>query len=542
MVARNVLMEEQPVSSTPAPAETLMQRFEGRQSNELVLAFAGPIGCGIKSVVNAARRSLLKLNYRVEVIKVSQFLEESLAAGRIQATVKDQEWSDPFYRYRKLQEAGKRIRELSENKHILAEFAVSQIVLDRERSRDEAVNAPVESYSQRVAYLIDQVKRPEEVDLLRALYRNLFYLVGVTKPYAQRKRLLEDDGVDETETEKLIEIDRSEEGLWGQQLDKTLHLADFFVRNDALVDQRNAIDRFVSLIHGDKSKTPDVLETGMYAAYAAGLRSACLSRQVGAAIANTNGDVIATGCNDVPAPKGGLYGGARSHQDHRCVHIGDRECFNDYYKRKLQEDIGYVLDVIFRENGVGNSGKILKQSLEAIYKKTRLGSLIEFSRSVHAEMDAIVSLARSGGEGIRGARLFTTTFPCHSCARHIVASGIEEVIYIEPYDKSMAQQLHRDAISFESPADYSEEMNDEDRRHQESKVKFLHFEGVSPRLFATVFRADGRKNKDTGRFVPIATENPAKVLPEYLDNYHAFEDAAVKHFAEKLSKLPSVKY
>jgi deoxycytidylate deaminase len=519
-----------------ASDEPLMAKFASRQSNEIVIAFAGPIGCGIQSVINKTRSSLLDLGYqRVEVIKLSKFLSESIDAGKITSLPRPKDASAKFFHYRKLQQAGRDVRENSRNKQILAEYAVQQIVLNRETDPKQASEGGVVPVPPRVAYLIDQVKRPEEVELLRALYRNLFYLIGVTKPYLQRKKLLEEEGVYEEETTALIDIDKNEEGEGGQRLDKTLHLADFFVRNDANIDQRNSINRFMRLIHGDKSQTPDRLETGMYAAYAAGLRSACLSRQVGAAIANRAGEIIATGCNDVPAPLGGLYS-ANSVADLRCVHKGG-ECFNDREKRVLQKDIGEVVKSELKKRNIdGDSEEWLEGLLEKIYKETRLGSLIEFSRSVHAEMDAIVSLARGGSVGVGGATLYTTTFPCHSCARHIVAAGISEVYYIEPYEKSMAQELHDDAISFEEPKSRSErEMSDVEETGP--RVRFLHFEGVSPRLFATVFRAEDRKSKQTGKFIPISENSPRKILPEYMDNYRDFEDAAVKHFQDALKQL-----
>ncbi|ATR77806.1 hypothetical protein CTI69_29345 (plasmid) [Klebsiella pneumoniae] len=34
-------------------------------------------------------------------------------------------------------------------------------------------------------------------------------------------------------------------------------------------------------------------------------------------------------------------------------------------------------------------------------------------------MDAITSLARLGNGGFSDKVLYTTTFPCHNCARHI---------------------------------------------------------------------------------------------------------------------------
>lgn len=527
----------------------LMERFSSRESQEIVIAFAGPIGCGIKSVINSTSRNLKKIGYsRVEVVKISKFLEDLVQTDQSLTIQQEIGWSDQYYRYRRLQEAGKEVRRRSGNKHILAEYAVERIVLLREKVQDNLTaenSSPVQSQSERVAYLIDQVKRPEEVELLRALYRNLFYLVGVTKPYAQRTRMLEDEGVDETETVRLMEIDRNEEGNHGQKLEKTLHLADFFVRNDVTMDQRDAIDRFVKLIHGDKSQTPDRIELGMYAAYAAGLRSACLSRQVGASIASPSGDILSTGCNDVPAPGGGLYTSRSGKPDFRCVHKEGKKCFNDFYKRELQAEIGRsISDVLKTQLGdeapVELSSQRMQAVLNAIYGETRLGSLIEFSRSVHAEMDAITSLARAGGPSLREATLYTTTFPCHSCARHIVAAGIREVYYIEPYEKSMAQQLHDDSIVFEfPPLSIKDQEDNSTLADSENKVRFLHFEGVAPRLFAELFRADGRKDKVSGQFIPIQASDPSKILPEYLDNYRDFERAAVQHLHADMIRVSS---
>lgn len=512
--------------------ESLTERLKSRESNEIVIAFSGPIGAGIQSVINKTRASLLEIGYsRVAIIKLSNFLNDKLESGSLKPLLVKAEKSNRFAYYRKLQQAGRDLRERTENMQILAEYAVQQIVVDREHNRDLG-----ESEDDRVAYLIDQVKRPEEVELLRALYRNLFYLVGVTKPFKQRRKILEEEGIYEEEIDELMEIDRNEEGKGGQRLDKTLHLSDFFVRNDSNLERRDSIKRFVSLIHGDKGKTPDCLEIGMYAAYAAGLRSACLSRQVGAAITNKAGEIIATGCNDVPSPFGGLYS-ANSPFDQRCVHKDEGTCFNDREKRKLQQSIGEVVRQKMADLQIEKpiESAWLDALLDSVYDETRLGSLIEFSRSVHAEMDAIVSLARTGSVGVSGATLYTTTFPCHSCARHIVAAGIKEVYYIEPYEKSMAEVLHKDAIAFEEPR---EATNDGDGL-EEYRVKFLHFEGVAPRLFAAVFRADGRKEKKSGKFIPISTGSPAKILPEYLDNYHDFEDAAVKHFNVVINDLMS---
>jgi len=105
---------------------------------------------------------------------------------------------------------------------------------------------------------------------------------------------------------------------------------------------------------------------------------------------------------------------------------------------------------------------------------TRVGNLTEFGRAVHAEMESILSAARRG-VAIRGTTLFTTTFPCHNCAKHIVGAGIRKVFYIEPYPKSMAEELHSDSIGFAQDGEVS------------GKVEFAPFVGIAPRRYATLF-------------------------------------------------------
>jgi deoxycytidylate deaminase len=538
----------QPASTSEAGLKSTMELFKSRESQEIVIAFAGPIGCGIGSVNTKAAEVLKELGYQVKKVKLSKFLQDCLNDKLVETLPKRETDSDKFSRYRNLQHAGGKLRDRFKSMALLAEFAAKEIRVYRDANSNDVVNNDIsqlgKSEPQRTAYLIDQVKRPEEVELLRVLYRHLFYLVGVTKSYTQRHKTLADEGISSEEITELMEIDRNETGEdSGQRLGKTLHLADFFIRNDDSLDQRESIRRFVRLIHGDKTLTPNRLETGMYAAYAAGLRSACLSRQVGAAITNLSGEILATGCNDVSTAGGGLYReDDESRSDKRCVHLQDAKCFNDLEKHKLKQSIGEVLkqhlDALNLEHEISSS--LLTEFQNSIYDKTRLGSLIEFSRSVHAEMDAIVSLARRGGPGLLEATLYTTTFPCHSCARHIVAAGISQVFYIEPYEKSLAQELHKDAIAFEDLRPISTISNINAK--QEKLVQFLHFEGVSPRLFAVVFRAEDRKERKTGKYVPIAAVNPPKVLPEYLDKYQEFETVAVSNFDTKLNELVSSPY
>jgi hypothetical protein len=93
-------------------------------------------------------------------------------------------------------------------------------------------------------------------------------------------------------------------------------------------------------------------------------------------------------------------------------------------------------------------------------------------------MDAILTCARLG-ISVRGKFLYVTTFPCHNCTRHIVASGIARVYYVEPYPKSKARELHSDAICF-----------DEAEAKDSGRIPFLPFVGIGPRRYLDFFSLD----------------------------------------------------
>jgi deoxycytidylate deaminase len=170
---------------------------------------------------------------------------------------------------------------------------------------------------------------------------------------------------------------------------------------------------------------------------------------------------------------------------------------------------------------------------DKIFNGTSIRDLIEYSRAIHAEMDAIISVARTSGGMVVGSTLYTTTFPCHSCARHIVAAGINRVFYIEPYEKSLAKDLHSDSIEF----DHDDENSGEKEIHVmqsspvgQAKTRFVHFEGVAPRQYLNLFRMHSdRKTKELGKVINVHPVESQKSITEYLDDYRDFETKVVEH-------------
>jgi len=159
---------------------------------------------------------------------------------------------------------------------------------------------------------------------------------------------------------------------------------------------------------------------------------------------------------------------------------------------------------------------------EKIYKGSKIASIMEYSRSIHAEMDVITTMARKSNGGTKGKILYTTTYPCHNCARHIVSSGIKKVVYIEPFEKSLALDLHDDAIT---------------TGENQSKVTFTDFEGISPRRYNKFFMPTGeRKDEKTGVAEKFNTQYNNHIDVQYLDSHRNYEDLVAKRFLSEVAK------
>ncbi len=491
------------------------EKLKKRESKELVIAFSGAVGSGLQKAVDTAKEVLITEGYEVEEIKVSDLILQAMKKSGVEVIADSR---DKKSRIINLQNAGNELRNKFNNE-ILAELVVTDISVYRKTEQIEKTgdNSAEEYTPPKTAYLVNQLKHQDEVELLKTVYGDLFYLIGVLASEDVRKSALIDDDLSDSDAAEVMDKDRKQNISHGQQLEKTLLLADFFIRDNHSNDKIlfDKIERFIKLMHGYNGMTPTYDECGMYTAYSASLKSACLSRQVGASITNEQGVVIATGCNDVPKSKGGLY--AEGHNpDNRCVNKG--LCSNDKHKEKLCVEISQVLseELNMSEEKANDLAHLIKNN-------SRLKDLIEFSRSVHAEMDAITSVAREGGLSVKGCNLYTTTFPCHNCARHIIASGIETVIYIEPYEKSLALRLHGDDISY----DPSETENDS------KKVIFMHFEGVSPKQYMNFFCSRGDRKDKNGKAIKNTIHPRHKVAREYLDNYQTFENRIVKALRDR---------
>lgn len=115
---------------------------------------------------------------------------------------------------------------------------------------------------------------------------------------------------------------------------------------------------------------------------------------------------------------------------------------------------------------------------ESLRQKALVQNVIEYLRPVHGEMAALTSAARLG-IAVAGSTLYCTSFPCHECAKNIVAAGIRKVVFIEPYPKSRVTDMFDDSITVD--------------QHVADRVAFESFVGIAPLKYVDLFTAPVRK-------------------------------------------------
>jgi Deoxycytidylate deaminase len=362
----------------------------------------------------------------------------------------------------------------------------------------------------RCAFILRSLKHPDEARTLRSVYGPRFILIAAHVPREQAINRLANEIAHSEDThvadehkerarrlydrearpeEKYSDEERNrqrQEGDpdndFGQNVRDTYRHADCFV--DASDDEvmRDELLRLVKLLFGDPFLTPTRHELAMFQAHAASLRSSALARQVGATVLDDNGALIACGTNEVPRAGGGLYWEGDSPDGRDFAHEDGADS-SDVMRRHVIRQILEQLEELELLNA--DFDKLKASDVLPALKGATVGRLLEFGRPVHAEMAAITDAARRGCAVARGS-LYTTTYPCHACARHIVAAGIREVQYMEPYAKSLARNLHDDAIQLDAPLEGD----------STSKVVFRQFLGVAPRRFRELFQRHAGERKD----------------------------------------------
>ncbi len=263
-------------------------------------------------------------------------------------------------------------------------------------------------------------------------------------------------------------------------------------------------------------------------AFTAAYQSSITSRRVGAAVMVAE-SLICTGRNDLPKAGGGqqsdsigaasrdtldgagVVGKVRRRRETEALYNERSDVAKDFLVRLFSSSEWLAeLAQIFpgakeltdtdRTSFVGTTLKM------DFIKDTRIFDLIEFNPSVHAEMSAVTTAARMGFP-IAGGLLYTTTFPCHECTRHIISSGLKKVVYLEPYAKSRAAELFADQIRLSRPR--TEESDDIEGV---KPVDYVAFMGIAPRRHAELFSWLEREGEN-GELVEYKLDSSRAIRP-----------------------------
>jgi len=516
---------------------------------ELVIGIVAPIGTKREYFIEKLRVEFEQLFYKVEVIDIVESF--------IEIHDEDNELPNSLKTFLKMQACS-----LVRNRVAKGYFAGLAIrVIRAKRNNSQGARANKECPGTNVTiYIIDQLKNKVESDVLSFVYginfvqvslfsneirrdmvlkekfkpdrpmgRGLKY-VDVKRTYSPRKKIPKYDSVkkildkyvvkvqgklerknliDEYRNEilpdvshGLIEKDFKEtskafegEGS-GQSVSTLFHKSHYFFNLD--LDEEifgKEVKKFVELTSGAYLDYPTQDEFGMSLAYQASVRSNFPGRRhVGASIISESGEVISVASIRAPSPSSNT-----TWSDQLKVQDG-----YDHYKDRFEE----LRDFLEEENENRQDAKF--QDIRKILEDT-----LDFHPCTHAEVAAIIDAAKLG-VSISGATLYTTTFPCHLCAKEIISANIKRVVYLEAYPKSKNKELYFDLIHI-------------DRKNKSDLLlSFDFFMGVGPRRYLYVYSL---KNKPAHE----KTSRPPLIRFEF-SKYYANKEEAVLNNLELIEK------
>lgn len=214
--------------------------------------------------------------------------------------------------------------------------------------------------------------------------------------------------------------------------------------------------KYSSLILHPGLITPSAEERCMVVAYTAKFNSFCLSRQVGAVITNQYHAIRTIGWNDVPY--GQVPCGLRGLNE-VCKPTGHQKCvYSEFESAPIHK---YKDEKTFTEhanadfpNIEGNcsdlNGLPMPYCFKTLHNRYEGKENQVFTRSLHAEENAILQMAKYGGEPLMNGVIYVTASPCELCAKKLYQIGVRKIVYIDPYPGISRQHIIK--AGFKQPA------------------------------------------------------------------------------------------
>lgn len=210
--------------------------------------------------------------------------------------------------------------------------------------------------------------------------------------------------------------------ITGQDIPACAQKADIFISPQAgrRTHLHYHLARLLSLIHKPGSLSPSKDERCMQIAATARQMSGCLSRQVGASVIAQSGYVLGVGWNN--PPEGQVPCSLRTCQE--LATASETEAAysqyekSDRFRSHIEKKTPNTTPFCFRSE------------LEAIQKVKKA----EYTRALHAEENAFLQIAKTGGTSLANTTLYTTASTCTLCAKKAYHLGVQRIVYIDDYD------------------------------------------------------------------------------------------------------------
>lgn len=305
-----------------------------------------------------------------------------------------------------------------------------------------------------VSYLVvDAVRNPYEADWLKQQVAG-FYLVAINTEDRSRRDRLQQAGLTSAQIDSFDKKEYPSESktppkgfelIISQNIQSCLEKADIHLTNPGTTDPGATLDtsvlaaslvKYVSLMQHPGLVTPSREERCMHVAFAAKVNSGCISRQVGAAVTDSDGSIMSVGWNDVP--RGQVPCLLRDRAD--LFADRDKAAFS-VFERTDKEFNSHLRRHYVFENKSALKGRSMQYCFREAYNKKEDEKNQVHTRSLHAEENAFLQLAKFGLKLPAGSVLYTTASPCELCAKKAFQLGVEDVVFIDPYPGISAKHV-----------------------------------------------------------------------------------------------------
>lgn len=296
--------------------------------------------------------------------------------------------------------------------------------------------------------VIDAFRNPFEVAFFKERY-SAFYLLSINaEPEDIYDRLFKNFEMTEEEIKKQDDKENPGDSLGdfdkfiSQNVQECIQKSDIHISNNGRVsDSPNyhelygQLIKYISLIQHPGLVTPSNDEKMMQIAFTAKLNSGCISRQVGAIVTNNQGSVKALGWNSVAEGQTPCL----LRNSDELLKGSNSLAYSPYEKSKEFKSSLIKFSPFIKQKRLAGRNEAF--CFKSVYNKFKGDKNQVHTRSLHAEENAFIQVAKYGGEGIQGGTLYTTASPCELCSKKAYQLGIKRVVYIDPYPGIARKQI-----------------------------------------------------------------------------------------------------